>query len=544
MDFSILENLKKIAEHQKFDTILKEIEALQTSQEEKYLDVVVLGQFKAGKSSFLNAIFKKDLLPVGVLPVTAVVTRVFYGVEETAEIIFLNGKRKKVHTTEIDDFITEKKNPKNIKDVYLVDIALPQLKKYKKLRFIDTPGLGSIFQHNTEITEKWFNKIGAALVVISAAQPLSEKDMSLIENAVSQSPEVYLIVSKTDLLNNNEIDEVIEFVYSQTEALTNRKFNAFSFSTIKETAFYQKIMENDIFLPLSNDFSTTKSNIFQHKLIHLLELTKSYLEIRRNTSSQKEEERLVLKNKILDEQMQFSFIQKELSYITRNYQETTRNILEKEILDEYQKKLEEKLRHDLEVNYARWKGNLNKISRKYEIWLKEAMEKNLREIEIEKRPLADEILKQAQNHFNNYCLHFRERLNHRIEEVLHVRLPKEDFNVTVEKLTKPDISTSWAFESHIDMLWFLIPMFLLRKVFFRNFQQQLPTEAEKNLRRLVAVLTKNINKAMEQSHLETLAYIRSRLQNIEQLLDVQNFNVADLNDSIEEIVQLLASFKN
>lgn len=540
MDISTLENLKKIAEHQKFDAILKEIDVLQVSQEEKYLDVVVLGQFKAGKSSFLNGIFKKDLLPVGVLPVTAVVTRVFYGVEEIAEIIFLDGKRKKVHPSEIGDFITEKKNPKNIKGVYLVDIALPQLRKYEKLRFIDTPGLGSIFQHNSEITEKWFNKIGAALVVISAAQPLSEKDMSLIENAVSQSPEVYLIVSKTDLLNSSEIDEVIEFVYSQTKALTNRKSNVFPFSTIKETAFYQKTMENDIFLPLSNDFPITKSNVFHHKLIHLLELTKSYLEIRRKTSCQKEEERLGLKNKILDEQMQFSFIQKELFYITRNYKETTRNILEKEILDEYQRKLEEKLRHDLGVNYARWKGNLNKISRKYEIWLKGAMEKNLREIEIEKRPLADEILNQAQNHFNNYCLHFRERLNHRIEEVLHVRLPKEDFNVTVEKLTKPDISTSWAFESHIDMLWFLIPMFLLRKVFFRNFQQQLPAEAEKNLRRLVAVLTRNINKAMEQSFLETQSYIQTRLQNIEKLLNFEDFNIEEINDSIKEIGQLLA----
>ena len=541
MDSSlVLENLQKIARRQEFDSILGEIEVLKDLQKEKYLDVVILGQFKAGKSSFLNGIFRKELLPVGALPVTAVVTRVFYGADENAEVVFLDGSRKKVSFKDLSDFITEKGNPENKKEVSFVDITLPQLKAYDKLRFIDTPGLGSIFQHNSKVTEQWFNRIGAALVVISAAQPLSEKDMSVIKNAVSQSPQVQLILSKTDLLNKKEINEVTGFLHAQTGKFTDHKLDVFPYSIKKNTDALQQNIEKSIFQSLSENFPTTRDNIYQHKVIHLTELTKSYLDIRLRTSSKKEEERLELKNKILDEQMQFSFIQKELSYITRHYQETTRNILEKEIVEGYQKKLEGNLWRDLEINYATWHGNLNKISRRYETWLKRAMDKNVREIEIEKRPFADEILKQAQDHFNSYCLHFRERLNHRIEGVLHVRLPKEDFNVKIEKPAKPDISTSWAFESHIDMLWFLIPMFLLRKVFLSSFQRQLPSEIEKNLRRLVAILTRNINDAIEQSFFEAQSYIKSRLQNIEQLLDHQTSNVKELNNSIEEIEQLLA----
>jgi len=543
MDTSFLEKLQKIARRQEFDTILEEIEVLQDLQKEKYLDVVVLGQFKAGKSSFLNEIFRKEILPVGVLPVTAIVTRVFYGADESAEVVFLDGKREKVPLKDLSDFITEKKNPENKKGVYFVDITLPQLKVYNKLRFIDTPGLGSIFQHNSKVTEQWFNRIGAALVVISAAQPLSERDISVIKNAVSQSPQVHLILSKTDLLNEKEINEVTEFLHAQTKKLTDQKLDIFPYSIKKNTEALQKNIEKSIFQSLSENFSTTRDNIYHHKVIHLLELTKSYLDIRLRTSSKKEEERLELKNKILDEQMQFSFIQKELFYITRHYQEITRKILEKEIIEGNQKKLEEKLRRDLEINYETWHGNLNKISRNYEKWLRRSMEENLRQIELEKRALVDGILKDAQAHFNNYCLHFRERLNHRIEEVLHVKLPKEDFNVTVETLAKPDISTSWAFESHIDMLWFLIPMFLLRKVFLRSFQRQLPSEVEKNLRRLVAILTKNINKAIEKSHIETHSYIETRLKNIEQLLNGQTSDTDDLNQSLEIVDLWLSSAK-
>src|ERR1035441_1281538 len=54
---------------------------LQISNE---ITVAVLGRFKAGKSSFLNHLLGRDLLPVGVVPVTAVVTEIAYGPLESA----------------------------------------------------------------------------------------------------------------------------------------------------------------------------------------------------------------------------------------------------------------------------------------------------------------------------------------------------------------------------------------------------------------------------------------------------------------------------
>lgn len=540
MNSSVLESLLAIAGNQKFDSILEEIKVLQSSAKEEFLDVVVLGQFKAGKSSFLNKIFKKDLLPVGVVPVTAVVTRVFYGAEEKATVTFQDGNRKDIPASAIFEYVTEKDNPENKKSVYLVDITLPGLKAYEKLRFIDTPGLGSVFQHNSEVTENWFNKIGAALVVISAAQPLSEKDISLIQTATRQSPEVHLVLSKTDLLNTEEVDEVKEFLTSHTKDLTGKKFDVFPYSTKVNTAVYQAEIENSVLKALSGNFSKTRENIFQHKLTHLLELTKSFLEIQLSTSNKKDDEMLALKNKILDEQLKLSFIQKELAYITKHYQDTTRIELEREILDGHQKLLQDNLEGNLVAAYKSWNGNLNKVSRKYESWLRKNVEEKLGKIEFENRPVCDKLLADVQEHFDNYCLHFRERLNHRIEEVLHVKLPKEDFKVTVEPMARPDIRTSWAFESHIDLLWFLIPMPLLRNTFLKSFLRQLPGEAEKNLRRLVAVLTKNINRAMEQSHSETSNYIRSRLQSIEQLLDRQTSDVDELKADLTEVETLLS----
>ncbi|SRR6266536_668345 len=56
------------------------------------ISIAVLGRFKAGKSSFLNHLFRRNLLPVGVVPVTAVVTEIDYGPKEKAVVRFLDGQ--------------------------------------------------------------------------------------------------------------------------------------------------------------------------------------------------------------------------------------------------------------------------------------------------------------------------------------------------------------------------------------------------------------------------------------------------------------------
>jgi hypothetical protein len=252
-------------------------------------------------------------------------------------------------------------------------------------------------------------------------------------------------------------------------------------------------------------------------------------------AGKKEEERQALKNKILDEQLQLSFVKKELAYISKHYEEQTRTKLEKVFLDEQYPVLLQNLTGRLKQQYAGWKGNLYAIARQYEKWLKDNMKTYLEDFEQQRRPFIENLLSEAQQHFNHYTSHFRERLNQRIEDVLQVSLPAETFSVSVEPPEKPDISTSWAFESHIDMLWFLVPMRLLRQTFLKSFIRQLPRESEKNLRRLISVLTKNINKAIAQSHAEALQYIENRLGNIENLLHQQDSGVEVLSAWIEKL---------
>ena len=69
-----------------------------------FIDVAVLGQFKAGKSSFLNSLIGRRLLPVGVIPVTTVITRIQYGAVERAVVTLFDGTRTEISLYDLDAY--------------------------------------------------------------------------------------------------------------------------------------------------------------------------------------------------------------------------------------------------------------------------------------------------------------------------------------------------------------------------------------------------------------------------------------------------------
>src|SRR4030042_5638085 len=165
----LLQTIKEICVTNSITTLDRNIQVVESIlSQKKVIDVAVLGQFKAGKTSFLNSFMEKQLLPTGVIPLTSVITRIQYGEREKATVSFFDGHIEEIGIADIDEYVSESKNPENKKNVLWVDVELPTWKPYDGLRFVDTPGLGSIFKHNSEVTEKWAPEIGVAIVAISA----------------------------------------------------------------------------------------------------------------------------------------------------------------------------------------------------------------------------------------------------------------------------------------------------------------------------------------------------------------------------------------
>jgi len=146
------------------------------------------------------------------VPVTAVITELFWAPEETARVTFLNAKEEEIPLSAAADYISEELNPQNRRGAALVEIGLPSLAAYKGARFVDTPGLDSALRHNTETSLDWLPNTGLTVIAVSADAPLSEQDLELIGETRKHSPWIVVLLTKADRLSPPELEQVLDFV--------------------------------------------------------------------------------------------------------------------------------------------------------------------------------------------------------------------------------------------------------------------------------------------------------------------------------------------
>jgi len=90
-----LQKVRSICDRMQISSLGRQIEACEgLLVENPPIDVAILGQFKAGKSSFVNSLIGQPVLPVGVIPVTTVISRLQSGEQERAVVSFFDGTRK------------------------------------------------------------------------------------------------------------------------------------------------------------------------------------------------------------------------------------------------------------------------------------------------------------------------------------------------------------------------------------------------------------------------------------------------------------------
>lgn len=537
----ILDTVQKVSVSYKILSLTRQIEACKDLlTKNPFIDVAILGQFKAGKSSFLNSIIGKPVLPAGVIPVTTVVTRLSYGQCEGATITFLDNRRSRINLEEIELFVSEAKNPANEKNVEVVDIELPHLQCYEGLRLVDTPGLGSVFKYNTEISQEWLPEVGMAIVAISADRPLSENDLALIRDLTEHTPKVVLLLTKVDLLSPEQQKEVVQFFKSTLKRELNRNFPVLLYSVVADTEFYKRFLDHFL-LSLSSNRKGEFESILRHKVRSLARNTLTYLEIALKTSRQGDQDRDALKKLILDEKVNYELIQSELSLIARENKLQTR-ILISEYLDSVNRiPLTKRLRTALSEEMPGWKGNLWKLTRRYEQWLMDTMMKEMDFLSKTEYKHFLGTLKKAHASISRSMMLFRNLLDKNIEKVLGITPSGIEWNFTVTEPAHPDIAFVHPFDFHFDLLWFLIPMCIFRRFFEGHFKKLLPGVIEVHLSRLAYQWETQINKTIDEVKDQAMRYVTEELSTIDALLSNIEPDTEKISTTIEALTGMLGA---
>jgi len=364
----MLKNLETMA--QRLENLVKNnnVENVREQQQKilsQSFNLVVLGQFKRGKSTFINALLGAPILPTAVVPLTSVVTILSYGESPKAVVRFLSGGEKVIDVGEIASYITEKENPKNEKGVKEVEVFYPSEYLKNGVRIIDTPGVGSVYNHNTEVAYNYLPHVDAGIFIVSADPPLSQSEHSFLQDIKSSADKIFFVLNKIDQVNEEERRESLEFTKTVIEDDFGKgKVKIFPLSA--RWALEGKLNKDEATLKKSllPEFEARLRNfLIQEKgLVLLRSITNNLLRIVSNEmiSSKLEEESLKLpleelKRKIEQFENEVKLIEKEREANVFLLQGHTKKIIQEldEAIGEFKKSRLPKLLAELEQEYMR-----------------------------------------------------------------------------------------------------------------------------------------------------------------------------------------------
>ncbi len=217
-----IESLKSIIKNLNNKRLKDEIDEFSEKVTSDNFYLVMLGLFKRGKSSLINALLKDEIVPTGIIPLTAIITLIEYGSKKYAEIFFINSDSKKVNILEVNQYVAEKENPKNIKQVSYVKIY-HNSEILKRVTIIDTPGVGSSLEHNTETTNRFIDKIDAAMFILSGDVPITKAESEFLTGIKLRIPKVIFVLNKIDLLTTEQLEEVKNYNISVLNEICDKK---------------------------------------------------------------------------------------------------------------------------------------------------------------------------------------------------------------------------------------------------------------------------------------------------------------------------------
>lgn len=219
-EFGIFEYLVKAQEWARMlgcgEKLIGEIGGKKAEIKDTRYRLAVMGEFNRGKSSLINALIGSDVLPTKMLATTAVVNRITFGVDKTAEIHYKNGGVECVGTGELSRYVTKLTEENEARAATIDEVVVYYPTEYGKnnIDIFDTPGLNDT-DDMTAISERIARLCDTVLMPVSATSPFSETECRFVCSLIA-NPNICNVVFALTFIdqigNDGEIDEQVDFV--------------------------------------------------------------------------------------------------------------------------------------------------------------------------------------------------------------------------------------------------------------------------------------------------------------------------------------------
>jgi small GTP-binding protein len=160
-------------------------------QLDEFFLLVVVGEFNAGKSAFINALIGQQVLKEGVTPTTA-----------------------RIHVLKYGDTVAHGT------DEHGLAVTMAPAALLREVHIVDTPGTNAIIREHEQLTTDFVPRADLVLFVTSADRPFTETERAFLETIRAWGKKIVIVVNKVDIFQQpEELDEVLAFVKSSSERL-------------------------------------------------------------------------------------------------------------------------------------------------------------------------------------------------------------------------------------------------------------------------------------------------------------------------------------
>ena len=163
--------------------------------------VGVLGEFRHGKSTVINAMLGREIMPSDIIPTTATMNRVSYGLTPYVELEMDDGSKQKIEVDELKSYVTklDADSAERASHVNEAVVYYPCQFCQNGVDIVDTPGLNDDERMN-RITEETIPKLDAVIMVLVPGSPFSMSESEFVRNKLMSSDVSRLIflVNKID----------------------------------------------------------------------------------------------------------------------------------------------------------------------------------------------------------------------------------------------------------------------------------------------------------------------------------------------------------
>jgi len=164
--------------------------------------VAVVGEYKQGKSTLVNALVGSPVCPVHDDLATSAITAV-YGAEKPGARVrrVIEGKAQveEIPVEALGRYATEQGDPADRAGIELIEVGIPSPALQDGFTLVDTPGIGGFLREHASATLRFLGLADAVVFVTDASQELTAPEMAFLEQVRQVCPHLMVVVTKTDL---------------------------------------------------------------------------------------------------------------------------------------------------------------------------------------------------------------------------------------------------------------------------------------------------------------------------------------------------------